>query len=197
MSASAVPAVNDDMTVLDMAFLLIRYGFYVLPVEHDTKRPAKELGSGWQHKTSNDPEQIAAWFSGTNYALAIHVGRSGLIVFDVDEYDNLPSVLLREFTENPGPVQSTRLHGERGHRLYRIPPGRNFGNGLGRLRGMSEAKWGDVRGSNGIIVVQPSKHTNPEGRYHWTRIGEIPFRRCQSGRSEYLGSHRRSGQEIP
>jgi hypothetical protein len=174
MSARTIPAIPEDADVLRAALLYAACGIYVLPVDPDTKRPARELGNGWQHKTSIDTEQIVAWFSGTNYLLGIHVGRSGLIVFDVDDYDMLPPELLREFSENPCPTQSTRLHGERGHRVYRQPEGRNFGNSLGELRRQDKAKWGEIRGANGIIVVQPSHHTNPDGRYLWLNPGEIP-----------------------
>lgn len=172
MSARTLPKIPDTYDVLGVALLLVKHGFYVLPVEPDTKRPAKFLKNDWPSKTSNDPEQVKEWFSGGEYALAIHVGRSGLIVFDVDEYGNLPPELLREFEMNPGPWQSTREEGLRGHRPYLIPDGYFFGNGLGGLR--TEQSWGEVRGANGIIVVEPSHHTKPGGRYKWMTFGDIP-----------------------
>lgn len=173
MSARTIPSIPEEYDILGAALLLIKHGIYVLPVEPDTKRPAKFLKDKWQAKTSTDPEQIKEWFSGTNYLLGIHVGRSGLIVFDVDEFELIPDALAEEFIRNPGPWQSTRETGMRGHRVYRCPEGRVFGNGLGKLA--NGTKWGEIRGMNAIIVVEPSTHTKPGGRYRWMVTGEIPL----------------------
>jgi hypothetical protein len=175
-AAGSVPQIPDTYDVLGAALLLVKHGFYVLPVEPDTKRPARFLRKDWPAKTSNDPEQVKEWFSGGEYALAIHVGRSGLIAFDVDHFENLPDQLLNEFKNNPGPWQSTRGEGLRGHRVYAIPPGYIFGNSLGSLK--TDPEWGEVRGSNGIIVVEPSNHTKPGGRYKWMAPGPIPTLSC-------------------
>jgi hypothetical protein len=171
MSARSIPSIPAEYDVLGAALLLIKQDIYVLPVEPDTKRPAKFLKDKWQAKTSVDPEQIKEWFSDGRYLLGIHVGRSGLIVFDVDDYDLIPAALAEEFEKNPGPWQSTREVGLRGHRVYRCPEDRVFGNGLGKLSG---SKWGEIRGMNAIIVVEPSAHTKPGGRYKWMVTGEIP-----------------------
>ena len=175
MSARTLPRIPEEMDVLGAALVLIKHGIYVLPVEPDTKRPAKILKRLWQAQSSLDPEQIIEWFTGTPYLLAMHVGRSGLIAFDVDEFSALPQILIDEFKNNPGPWQSTREEGLRGHRLYVQPPGRNFGNSLGKLKPpRDEDGWGEIRGANGIIVVEPSHHTKPGGRYLWMVTGEIP-----------------------
>lgn len=172
MTARRIPEIPETYDVLGAALLLAREGIYVLPVEPDTKRPAKFLKDKWQTKTSVDPEQIKEWFVDDHYLLGVHVGRSGLIAFDVDEYDLIPDILREEFINNPGPWQSTRETGLRGHRLYRVPEGRFYGNGLGKLK--TETKWGEIRGTNAIIVVEPSKHTVEGGRYHWIVTGDIP-----------------------
>jgi hypothetical protein len=175
MSGRHIPRLADDIDLLGAALTLIKHGIYVLPVEPDSKRPAKILGFNWQSQSSIDPEQIIEWFTGTPYLLAIHVGRSGFVVFDVDEYDNLPIILIQEFNSNPGPWQSTREEGLRGHRIYEQPEGRNFGNSLGRLKpGKDSPSWGEIRGANGIIVVEPSHHTKAGGRYKWLEPGEVP-----------------------
>lgn len=174
MTDRIIPEIPGGCDVLRAALTLIRHGIYVIPVEPDTKRPAKFLHRQWQHKSSADTEQVVEWFTGTPYLLGIHVGRSGLVVFDVDEYDLLPDELVTEFTSNPGPWQSTRESGLRGHRIYLQPPGRNLGNSLGELRRMDKSKWGEIRGANGIIVFDPSHHTVPGGRYKLMVHGKIP-----------------------
>jgi len=113
------------------------------------------------------------WFAGTNYGLALHLGRSDLIAFDVDHPSQLPSVLRELFAETDPPFQSSR-EGEpdHGHRIFQQPQGRCLGNGLGKL----PAGWGEVRGKNGVIVVVPTPHSEADegGRYRWEVVGEIP-----------------------
>jgi hypothetical protein len=55
--------------------------------------------------------------------------------------------------------------------LFAQPPGRNLGNGTGRLGG----SWGEIRGRNGVIIVAPSVHENADkaGRYQWERVGPL------------------------
>src|ERR1700739_1334243 len=51
-----------------------------------------------------------------------------------------------------------------------MPPGRTIGNGSGRLGNV----WGEVRGLNGVIIVEPSQHELATGRYRWQRTGAVP-----------------------
>ncbi len=163
-----VPVITPDMDVTRAALAYAAAGWYVIPVKHDTKAPTV-VGKGWHHQSSRDPEQIVAWFAGTNHALGLHVGRSGAIVFDVDEPDYIPAVLKHAIVTEAPPYQSTRVDvPNRGHFVFATPPGRHLGNGRGQvLHPIHKAKWGEVRGANGIIVVQPSEHTKPGGRYQW------------------------------
>jgi len=131
------------------------------------------LGKGWPSKSSRDPQQIVSWFAATNHGLAVHLGPSGLMAFDVDHPEQLPEVLAELFTTSAPPFQSTRTgQPGRGHFLFRVPPERHIGNSLGAL----PAGWGDVRGYNGIIVVAPTVHSKAEqgGCYRWQSTGTIP-----------------------
>lgn len=169
MTALRIPEVTDDADIITAAIAYARAGWYVLPVEPDTKRPAKILGNKWQHKTSNDPMEIADWFAGTNLMLALHVGRSGAVALDVDSPDDFPKDLVPHLLS--APFQSTRDNDpRRGHYIFTVPEGRVLGNGRGELG----QAFGEVRGTNGIIVVAPSAHTKDHGRYHWVRTGEVP-----------------------
>jgi len=103
------------------------------------------LGKGWPSKSSRDPQQIVSWFAATNHGLAVHLGPSGLMAFDVDNPGQLPEVLAELFTTSAPPFQSTRTgQPGRGHFLFRVPPERHIGNSLGAL----PAGWGDVRRMN-------------------------------------------------
>lgn len=152
------------------AFALAKAGLYVLPVRKGTKHPGSVVGAGWPTKSSRDVEQVVGWFAGTDYGLAIHAGRSGLVIFDVDDPENVPEVLRRHLDSMP--FQSTRSNVPgRGHYLALMPEGRNLGNGTGGLG----KGWGEVRGHNGVIVVGPSAHEKADegGQYKWERIGPI------------------------
>jgi putative DNA primase/helicase len=169
-----VPEIPDDADLLTAALLYAKAGWYVLAVEPDTKRPANFYGKGWQHMSSRDPQEIISWFTLTPYMLALHVGRSGGVAFDIDAPEYVPAVLQRAFDEERPPMQSTRKDGGRGHRVFHAN-GRRLGNSRGAL-GKENKNWGEVRGRNGIIVVEPSAHSKYEegGRYKWLTTGIVP-----------------------
>jgi len=167
----AVPELDGTGDALAAALAYAAAGIYMLPVRRGTKDPGSVVGKGWQHKSSSDPKQIAAWFVGTDHGVALHAGRSGLVVIDVDHPERLPDVLSPHL--GGAPFQSTRIDNPgQGHYVFRQPPGRTIGNSTGRLGG----DWGDVRGLNGVIIVAPSQHANAAegGRYAWLRVGPVP-----------------------
>ena len=168
-----VPEVGPDDDMIRAAMAYAAAGWYGLPVRQAVKHAGSVLGKGWPAKSSRDPEQIAVWFAGTDHALALHVGRSGAVVFDVDNPGQLRDVLAEALEQYRPPYQSTRDSAPgRGHYVFACPPGRMLGNGTGKLGG----GWGEVRGRNGIIVVSPSQHEKAAagGRYVWERTGPVP-----------------------
>ncbi len=178
MTTLRIPRIKDDADILGAALAYAREGWYVLPLFQSSKIPA--LGKGWQHQSSRDPEQIVAWFAGTDHALGLHVGRSGGIVFDLDVPELCPPELAKAISECDPPRQSTRETGERGHVVFMQPPGRSLGNGRGGLKdndGSGGKRWGEVRGANGFIAVEPSYHEKADqgGRYKWIRTGPVPM----------------------
>lgn len=173
MTALTVPDISDDADALTAAFAYANAGWYVLPIKHGTKHPGSVVGKDWQRKSTRDPEQIVAIWAGTNHGIALHCGRSGAVVLDVDRPDNLPDVLFRHV--NAAPHQTTRPDTPgRGHYVFATPVGRTLGNGTGKLGGA----WGEVRGANGVIVVAPSHHPDG-GEYRWQRIGLVPELPCE------------------
>jgi hypothetical protein len=173
MSRLHIPDVSPQDDTLGAALAYAAAGWFVLPIDPRSKHAGSVLGKGWPAKSSRDPQVITAWFAGTSYSLALHVGRSGGVALDVDDPKALPEIMVRMVTDLTVPHQSTRLDEPgRGHYVYLQPPGRNLGNGKGKLTG----GWGEVRGANGIIVVSPSPHSKADqgGRYAWPRTGPVP-----------------------
>jgi hypothetical protein len=158
-----VPEIDHDADTLTAALAYAAAGWYVLPVKRGTKKPGSIVGDCWQAKSSRDPKVISAWFARTDHDIALHCGRSGAVVFDVDNPDEVPDVLRKHLRS--APFQSTRPDApRRGHYLFLQPPGRTLGNGTGRLGGA----WGEIRGLNGVIMAQPSHHAHG-GEYRWVR----------------------------
>ena len=153
----------DGMDVMTAALAYAAAGWYILPVKRGTKHPGSIVGDHWQHQSSRDPHVITSWFAATNHGIALHCGRSGAIVFDVDTPDKVPPVLAKYLAT--APYQSTRpdVPG-RGHYVFLQPPGRSIGNSGGRLG----SAWGEVRGLNGVIIAAPSWHADG-GQYRWER----------------------------
>lgn len=164
----SVPAIDPDDDAFTAACAYAKAGWYVVPVKRSTKHPGSVLGRTWQQQSTRDPQEIAALWLGTDHGIALHCGRSGAVVLDIDNPDHLHPV-IREHGGKP-PTQTTRREQpDRRHLVYGVPEGRRFGNSNGKLGGA----WGEVRGQNGVIVVAPSHH--PEGgEYRWQTTGPVP-----------------------
>ena len=168
----SIPDDINDADTLTAALAYAAAGWYVLPVRTDTKHPGSVVGAGWPSMSSRDPKTIAGWFAGTDHGIALHCGRSGAIVLDIDNYQHIPDEVLAAIETTDCPYQSTRTDQPgRGHYLLTNTTGRRIGNGLGKLA--SANKWGEVRGANGVIIVAPSIHPSG-GMYRWERTGELP-----------------------
>ena len=168
-----IPDVSSHQTVLQAALEYAKCGWYVLPINPGTKNPGSVVGKAWQEKSTRNEQRVRELFRYSNTAIALHVGRSGAIAFDVDEPNNLSELLKHELLKDQVPFQSTRLSGDmrRGHYLFKVPNQLSYGNSLGSLG----SGWGDIRGHNAIIVAAPSKHLHPEGRYQWIKTGNLPL----------------------
>jgi hypothetical protein len=145
------------------------------PNRPKTKHAGSVVGVGWPDKSSRDPKQIDSWFRpGTNYGIAVHLGKSGAIAFDVDDPSQIPNRLREWIMLENVPFQSTRTNDPlRGHYIFATPEGSNYGNSKGLLKGA----WGEVRGKNGIVVVSPTPHSKHAegGQYVWKRTGIVPL----------------------
>lgn len=147
-------------------------GWYILPVKTGTKTPGSIVGKGWPSLSTRDPQQIAAWYAATDHGIALHAGRSGAIILDVDNADNVPDEVLAAMETTDCPHQATRTNQPgRGHYLFTNTTGRRIGNGLGNLA--TTPSWGEIRGANGVIIATPTIHPTG-GHYHWIRTGTLP-----------------------
>lgn len=168
-SGLCVPYLTAQETHLNAALSYADAGWFVLPVKKGTKNPGSIVGSKWPEQSSRDAKRIRAWFHGTDHQIALHVGRSGAVAFDVDTPARLPKALRQQLMSNLVPFQQTRPEEhERGHYLFSTGAHR-FGNSVGALG----QDWGDVRGENGVILAAPSIHPSG-GAYRWVRTGTLP-----------------------
>lgn len=173
MTELTIPEITEDDDTISAALKYAAAGWYVLPVSRASKHAGSVLGKGWPAKSSRDADQIVTWFAGTSDSLALHMGRSGAVAFDVDHPERIPAELAQAVDETGAPFQSTRISEEgRGHYIFAVPEGRTLGNGTGGLG----KGWGEVRGANGIIIVAPSVHEKEAdgARYQWKRTGAVP-----------------------
>jgi hypothetical protein len=172
MSGLTVPLITSELGMLGAALEYAQAGWYITPARRCTKDPGSVLGKGWQTRTSRDPEVIVSWYAGTDHGIALHAGRSGAIVLDIDNPANLHEDIRRAVTEHGlVPFQQTRPDTDpgRGHLIFQQPDGRMLGNGVGTLG----KGWGEVRGKNGVIIAAPTEHPDG-GRYWWHTAGPVP-----------------------
>ncbi|MCA1702661.1 MAG: bifunctional DNA primase/polymerase [Actinobacteria bacterium] len=168
-----VPDLAEGCSILDAALGYARAEWYIGPVLYASKNPGSYLGTGWQHKTSNDLDQVVAWLAGRNLSIFLHMGRSGAIGFDVDNPEKVHPALAAAIKECHPPDQSTRANVPgRGHYPFASPPGRRYTNSPGGLG----TAWGQVR-ARGVLMTAPSVHEKASegGLYRWDNTGYVPL----------------------
>jgi hypothetical protein len=162
---------------LEFKLALAAGGCYLLPVKPGTKNPGSIAGKGWPRKTSRNPIFIRQWHEvGPEAAIAIHTGRSGLVVIDFDS-DEIPGELdwLKTglFQSSRGLLLDAGESTQRGH--YVFASDTVFVSGRIKLTDGTEV--GDVRSGNTIILSQPSRHPHAESKgaqYRWLTTGVVP-----------------------
>jgi hypothetical protein len=162
----------------DAAASYAERGWYVFPLKARGKTP---LHAGGFRTATAEPEQVRAiWRKHPNANVGVHLGRSGLIVIDLDgpkaraRAKDL-GLLDRETLMVRTPGKAGRLH-----LYFRCPETMVVPN-----QGLSEGI--DVRGSNGYVVLPPSIHSNGTAS-EWVDGLLIP--RCLSDRELSLFKHR-------
>lgn len=171
----ALPEVS-GMTLLDAALAYAGAGWFVLPVRPGTKNPGSVVGDRWPEQSSRDPDRIRRWWTeNPDRGIALHVGRSGAVAFDLDAstLDVLAEAGRAEIAgalAGSGAIQGTRSTGDRGHYLFACAPD-EFSNTAGGF-----AQWGEVRCANGVVIAPPTAHpdaVSKGGQYRQIRTGTL------------------------
>ena len=104
-----IPNLDADVDNLTAALAYAECGWYLGagPVRHETPRlrGRQRLAVG----PRRDPDQIAAWFAGTDHGIALHAGRSGAVIVDMDHPEKTPADVLEALQQSWAPFQSSRV----------------------------------------------------------------------------------------
>lgn len=166
------------LSLPEAASAYARAGWFVLPTyPTNVKNPGSVVGGGWQQKSSRDPDQIREWWSEKpDYGIALHCGRSGAIVFDLDA-ESLDTVRaagrddIAHALVSAEVINGTRLDGDRGHYIFLMPPDHEYGSSAGAFM-----RFGEVRGKNGVIIAAPTPHPDAKtkgGIYNQRKTGVV------------------------
>lgn len=139
----------------------VRRGWAVLPCRPGGKEPLTRHGL---YDATTDPQTVTRWWHRWPEAnIAIHLGRSRLIVLDVDGEAGWESLraLERKYGELPTTVAA--LTGRGGHFYFRCPPGFD---GNGRIIGEGL----ELRTGTAYVIAPPSRHPNGK-QYVWEASG--------------------------
>ena len=145
---------------------------------------------GWQHEATDDLAQIEEWWTTwPNANVAVHCGRSGLVVFDLDVHEEgydgreeLPIWLAARQLRLPATL-SAATGGGGLHQSFRA-------NGHELRQDIGVCKGVDVKAGNSYVVVQPSNHASGE-RYAFSDPG-VPLADLPHEVAEQLPQRRRS-----
>lgn len=141
---------GDD--VMSAALAYAERGWYVFPVQGKQPMQVGVTPDGeprrlsWSKESSNDPHQIAAWFSASSgLGIGLDLGKSGLVVVDGDHLgvlaETLPDDLLTGWTWHGNPDRRSWLFEVNG------TPVPQAGH-----------DWGEVKAGGGYVVLPPSPH---------------------------------------
>lgn len=155
-----------------LALDLARAGLAVFPVRGggpDAKKPCPSVR--WGDDATTDITAIDGWWRRWPDAMpAIHLGRSGLLVVDLDRHDGGEDGIKAWDEVNRGvtaPAVDTPSGGR--HIYFRQPEGRAHGNREGLLKGRGI----NIRGLGGYVVAPGALRADGEGVYQPVTAGAI------------------------
>lgn len=155
-----------------LALDLARAGLAVFPVRGagpDAKKPCPSVR--WGDDATTDTGAIESWWRRWPDAMpAIHLGRSGLLVVDLDRHEGGADGLAAWDEVNRGvvaPAVDTPSGGR--HIYFRQPEGRAHGNREGLLKGRGI----NIRGLGGYVVAPGALRADGEGAYQPVTAGAL------------------------
>lgn len=147
-------------TNYDFALAYGAMGLAVHPIKAGAKTP---LVAKWQKVASSDPENIGRWWTRwPDASIAIHAGKSGLIVIDVDPRNGgLESLSLLKDKLGEAWLSHYRVESGGGglHFYYSALGGRD-------LRGLNLGRGIDLIHGSKYVIAPPSVHPSG-GVYRW------------------------------
>ncbi len=165
---SDLPPAPNRALALDLA----RAGLAVFPVRGagaDAKKPCPTVR--WGDDATTDAGAIESWWRRWPDAMpAIHLGRSGLLVVDLDRHEGGADGLAAWDEVNCGvvaPAVDTPSGGR--HIYFRQPEGRAHGNREGLLKGRGI----NIRGLGGYVVAPGALRADGEGAYQPVMAGAL------------------------
>jgi hypothetical protein len=155
-----------------LALDLARAGLAIFPVRGagpDAKKPCPTVR--WGDDATTDAGAIESWWRRWPDAMpAIHLGRSGLLVVDLDRHEGGADGLAAWDEVNRGvvaPAVDTPSGGR--HIYFRQPDGRAHGNREGLLKGRGI----NIRGLGGYVVAPGALRADGEGAYQPVTAGAL------------------------
>jgi hypothetical protein len=150
---------TEPNSLRDAALAYAKLGLKIVPVRAGTKVPHIK---NWPSRATSDPAQVAAWWGQWPDAnVGIDVGKSGLVLLDVDDEEGEASV-RRRLCQPDFSVATPAIRASCGvNYLYRKPSEVRIRNSAKTV-----APGIDIRGDGGLALLPPSRH--PSGtHYAW------------------------------
>ncbi|WP_165797871.1 phage/plasmid primase, P4 family [Mycolicibacter virginiensis] len=166
-----------ELSNADAAEIYAKSGVPVVPVRPGTKNPGSYLGRGWPQRATTDLDIIRDWWRRwPDAGMAMHPGGAGLLVLDVDIPENVPEWMWVHLERAVFRRTTNAPENRRGHYIYRLRPGDQFGCSLGKLKpARGKEAWGQVRCYGGAIVLAPTTHPTEGHAYTSGPAEHVPW----------------------
>ena len=153
--------------VLDAALAYAERGWYVLPIKSGEKVPLTKHGV---KDATLDPKIIRGWLKKwPDMNVAIDVGRSGLMVYDMDPGSDIKELNEALNGELPKTELESKTPRDGQHLFYKLDKDDRIPSSASKI-----AEHVDVRSSDGYVLLPPSK--TDAGIYTWTSDGKPAYR---------------------
>ena len=140
------------------------FGFSIIPILLDSKKPAIEWKEFQQRKPTE--EELKKWFLENNFNIGIVTGAiSGIAVVDLDSKDAIEFARQNKFPKTPC------VKTGKGYHLYF-----KYKNGVRNFQARDDLKDIDLRADGGYVLAPPSIHPQTKKPYEWITLpGEVDY----------------------